>query len=507
MSRIRRDDPPAPRAGMRAATLLAVLAWWLLPAATPAHEGRIRFGIAQAPITLDPRFATDATSERICRLLYRKLVDFDASYEPAPQLADWHQVSPTHYRFTLRPEGRVFHDGSRLTAADVKATYDYILEAANASPHRGSLAVIARIEAPDDDHLDFFLARPDTLLPGRLTVGIMPQRSIRRAPIVDPVPVGSGPLRFLAWPDESRLVLDRMADGTRIEFLTVPNPTVRGLKLVRGEIDLLQGDMPPELLGWLARQRSLQVRRVRGDSIVYVGFSAQDALTGQRAVREAIAHAIDREGIIRDLFQGSAQSAESVLLPVHWAGAFDLPAFTHDPAHARALLRMLGFGPDNPLRIVYKTSSDPFRIRLATIIQSQLKEVGIDVDLRSYDWGTFYGDIRAGRFQMYTLSWVGLKLPDIFRYAFHSGSVPPAGANRGRFREAHVDGLIEQAEAASMHEDQARLYRAVQAVLRRELPYFPLWREDVTAVMGRDLRGYVPAADGNYDGLMTARWP
>jgi peptide/nickel transport system substrate-binding protein len=82
-------------------------------------------------------------------------------------------------------------------------------------------------------------------------------------------------------------------------------------------------------------------------------------------------------------------------------------------------------------RIVYTTSTDPFRLRLATIIQHQLSAAGFEVELRSYDWGTFYGDIRAGRFQMYSLMWVGIKLPEIFRYAFHSESRPPVGANRG----------------------------------------------------------------------------
>ncbi len=487
--------------------LLCVALFSLGPVAAPAQAPPIRFGIAQAPITLDPRFATDAAAERICRLLYRKLVDFDEHYLPVPQLARWEEIAPTHYRFTLGGDGRVFHDGSRLTAADVKATYDFILNPANASPHRGSLSVISRIEVADDDHLEFFLDRPDRLFPGRLTAGILPRRSHEAGATGRAQPIGSGPVRFRAWPDESRLVLERVVDGARIEFLTVPNATVRALKLVRGEIDLLQGDMPPELTGWLARQRGVKSQRVRGDSVVYVGFNTRDPLTGQRTVREAIAHAIDREAIIRHLFNDSAVSTESVLPAAHWAGAPDLPAFRHDPARARELLGTLGYGPESPLRILYKTSSDPFRIRLATIIQNQLKEVGIDADLRSYDWGTFYGDVRAGRFQMYTLSWVGLKLPDIFRYAFHSASVPPTGANRGRFSEARVDALIEQADAASLAADQAMLYRAVQSALHDQLPSFPLWREDVTAVMRRDLRGYVPTADGNYDALMTARWP
>ena len=151
---------------------------------------------------------------------------------------------------------------------------------------------------------------------------------------------------------------------------------------------------------------------------------------------------------------------------------------------------------------MYKTSSDPFRIRLATIIQSQLGEVGIEVDLRSYDWGTFYGDIKAGRFQMYSLAWVGIKSPDIFRHAFHSESFPPKGANRGRYRDPVADRLIERAAGLTPVRAQAPAYRELQVRLLEQLPYVPLWYEDHVLVSRSALQGYALAVDGNYDGLL-----
>ena len=145
------------------------------------------------------------------------------------------------------------------------------------------------------------------------------------------------------------------------------------------------------------------------------------------------------------------------------------------------------------------------RVRLATIIQFQLKQVGIDIDLNSYDWGTFYGDIKAGRFQMYSLSWVGLKMPDIFRNVFHSESVPPAGANRGRFVDVNVDALIHQAASLEDLDEQATIYVQLQEVLHEQLPYIPLWYEDNILVKRKNIEGYTLAVDGNYDGLITVR--
>jgi peptide/nickel transport system substrate-binding protein len=465
----------------------------------PSHAA-LRFGLASAPVTLDPRFATDAASARIDRLLYRRLVDFDAHFQPVPDLASWQVLAPDHYRFTLGKDGRHFHDGSRLTAADVKATYDFILDPAHASPHRATLAVIRRIAVVDDDTVDFYLKAPDPLFPGRLVIGILPAAQIAAGRAFNHDPLGSGPFRFVAWPEPGRLELQRLRDGQVFQFLTVRDPTVRLLKLQRGELDMVQNDLPPEMIRYAERRPELQVVRGRGTNFTYLGFNMQDPVTGQQAVREAIAYALDRKAIIRYVLDGAARPASALLPPDHWAGDPGLPQYPYDPAKARALLKAAGYG-DRVLHIVYKTSNDPFRVRLATVIQQQLGAVGIDVDLRSYDWGTFYGDIKAGRFQMYSLSWVGIKMPDIFRYAFYSDEVPPVGANRGHFVSPVADHLIDAAQSVTDPAQQADYYRQLQRYLWEQLPYVPLWYEDHVFVARRGISGYTLARDGSYDGL------
>ncbi len=484
-----------------------MLAALLLSGCTRAPDDTLRFGLASAPVTLDPRFATDATSTRINRLLYARLVDFDERLMPVPALADWQRLSPTHYRFRLGDTGREFHDGSRLTARDVKATYDFILDPANASPHRASLTLIERIEVIDGDTLDFHLSRADVLFPAYLVIGILPVRAMAAGHAFSRDPLGSGPFRFQAWPDDGHLQLVRLHDGQALTFLRVSDPTVRVLKLLRGEVDLLQNDLSPELVHYLQNkeEEGITVRRARGSNFTYLGFNLDDPQLADPAVRRAIAQAIDRETIVHYLMDGSARLASALLPPDHWAGNADLPLIAYDPESARTLLHTAGFTPDNPLRLSYKTSTDQFRVRLATVLQSQLREVGIEVDLRSYDWGTFYGDIKAGNFQMFSLSWVGIKTPDIFRYVFHSDAVPPNGANRGRFRDAQTDALIELAAAAPTLEEQAVLYRRLQARLLELLPYVPLWYEDHVFAAREGIAGYALSLDGNYDGLVSVR--
>ena len=115
-----------------------------LSACSESEPQAYRFGLKSTPITLDPRFATDAASTRVNRLLYRQLVDFDEQFKPLPSLAGWSQLSPQHYRFVLGDSGRVFSDGTRLNAEDVAATYEFILEESNGSPHRGTIKHIER---------------------------------------------------------------------------------------------------------------------------------------------------------------------------------------------------------------------------------------------------------------------------------------------------------------------------------------------------------------------------
>ena len=465
----------------------------------------IRFGLSTAPVTLDPRFATDAVSHRINRLIYQRLVDFDEHYHMVPELAEWIQLEPTHYRFTLKPGERRFHNGEILTASDVRATYNSVLDAGNISPHRATLVNIDHIEVVDDDTVDFYLKNTDPLFPGRLVIGILPERLILSRHPFQQLPVGSGALRFSSWPVEDTLILQRTTDKQLIEFITVKDSTVRVLKLLRGEIDLIQGDLPFELMDWLRKDENVAIETGPGNVFTYIGFNMQDPVLAQLKIRQAIAYAIDRDAIIQYVLGEAAHKAGTMLPPGHWSGHTNLHGYEYNPEKAAELLAQSGYGQDSPLKLSYKTSNNPLRVRIATIIQYQLKQAGIDVNVQSYDWGTFYGDIKDGRFQMYSLSWVGLKMPDIFRYVFHSTSVPPDGANRGRYVDPMVDSLIETAEKKTNLEEQAAIYKELQSYLHQQLPYVPLWYEDNILVRQKDIGGYNLSADGNYDGLLTVK--
>ena len=476
----------------------------LLLACSPKDNDSIRFALQSMPVTLDPRFSTDAAGSRINRLLYQRLVGFDDNFQAIPELAEWQQLDSQHYRFVLIEADRQFHhDGHQLNTHDVTATFEYIKDPANVSPHQTTLAVISRIEIIDEKTLDFYLSEPDVLFPTRLDIAILPANLIALDHNFHDNPIGSGEFKFVRKPSPTRLQLQRLSDKQYFEFTHVPNPTTRVLKLVNDEIDMMQNDISPELVTYLDKHKGINVERSRGSNFTYIGFNLQSNTLSNLLVRQALAYGLNKAEIIKFLFQGSARPANTILTDDHWAGNSALRDYEYNPELARKLLNDAGYDDTRPLELSYKTSSDPFRIRLATVIQSQLEAIGVLVDIRSYDWGTFYGDIKLGRFQLYSLSWVGTKSPDIFRHVFHSSAVPPKGANRGRYINHQVDNLIEAAALESDAAAQAQFYQQIQSIIHDDLPYIPLWYEDHVYLSRDTISGYSMSVDGSYDGLKT----
>jgi peptide/nickel transport system substrate-binding protein len=444
----------------------------------------IRFAVAQAPINLDPRYATDAASVRVNRLLYESLIDFDATFKPIPNLATWQILSSTHYRFSLKTTHH-FHDGSTLTARDIAATYQSLLSLKDA-PHTVEFSHIKAIQVLDENTVDFVLAIPDDFFVEKLVMGILPAKYIAQHHAFNRAPIGSGPLKFVSW--QHQLLLERVNDAQKISIMEVKDPTVRVLKLIRSEVDVLQGDLPPELLRYLTKQKGVRLQSAKGTNFSYLGLNFQDPHLSQLNVRKAIAHAIDIEAILKKALVPQSRVASVILPPEHYANRQTLKPYTYNPQLAKSLLQEENI--PLPLKLVYKTSTDPQRVRFATIMQAQLAEAGIALEIKSLDWGTFFEDVKAGQFQLYGLTWVGINTPDIYAKAFGSDNIPPTGFNRGHFSDSHLDALL-----ASHDWPQATQY------LYDALPVIPLWYEGQFVAMRDAFDNYQLKSDGAWDGL------
>ena len=482
------------------------------------ESGDLVVGIEANPTQLDPRLSQDAVSSQVQRFIFNRLIARDQEGRLVPELASsWERPTPLVHRFELR-RGVRFHDGAPLTSADVKYTFDSIRDPALASPKAAGLEELARIETPTPHSVVFHLREPSASFAESLMVGILPESARGAGRRFAQRPVGTGPFEFAEFAPDDRVTLRAFAGHfggrpafERLVFRILPEETIRVLELESGGVDFLQNSFSPDLLPRLLKNERLRVRRRLGTNFSYIGFNLSDPILSRLKVRRAIAHAIDRAPIVRFILKGIAREADSLLPPTHWAHEKGLPRYAHRPALARKLLDEAGFpDPDGPgprprFTLIYKTSQNELRRRVAAVLAHQLAAVGIEMKIRSYEWGTFFGDVRSGNFQLYSLTWVGISDPDIYRHIFHSRFTPPAGLNRGGYANARVDALLEAARADVRADARARMYGEAQRILGAELPYVNLWHSVNVAAFDRRISGYRVFPDEDLISLARVR--
>ena len=471
--------------------------------------------IESSPTNLDPRVGQDAYSERIDNLMFDDLLSRGDDLDVAPGLAErWEIPDPLTCVFHLH-HGAKFHDGRPLTSRDVKWTFDSLLQGRVRSTKAASYRFVDHIDAPDDFTVVFHLKEPDTPLLWSLSdgaVGIVPWGS---GDEMTRHPIGSGPFRFVSAEADKEVIIERNDDYwgekahlARVRFVVVPDATTQALELRKGSADvIINGSFPPDTVLTLERERSLAVESAPGTRLAYLAFNLRDPILKDVRVRQAIAYALDRRPMIEYLWRGLAQPARSVLPPQSWAYDGNVPTYDHDPDRARRLLDAAGYPAVNGVRfhITMKTSTDENTRLMVAVIQQQLREVGIVLDIRSFEFGTFFSDVTHGLFQLYGLRWIGgNEDPDIFELAFHSARFPPNGGNRGYYSNPKVDGLIDHGRREVDPKVRKPIYAELQRILAEELPYIDLWYLDNVLVHNKRVMNLKLNPAGNYDFLRTA---
>jgi len=516
----RRRGSSGQGAGRRFCCLLLPASCFLLGAAAlltgcskPAPDTLVMI-IESSPANLDPRVGTDAQSERIDALLFDGLVNRDEHFNLVPGLAErWEIPDPLTYVFYLR-RGVRFSDGRPLTARDVKWTFDSILTGAVLTPKAGSYRLIDHIDASDDATVIFHLKEPYSPLLWNLSnpaIGIVPAGS---GADFNQHLIGSGPFRLRRLAQDKEVVVERNPTywGTpprveRVRFAVVPDTTTRALELRKGSADLEINALTADMVVTIEKQRQLDVRRSPGTTYAYLAFNLRDPTLKEVRVRQAIAYAIDRRPMIHYLWRDMARPAASVLPPESWAYDADVRSYPHDPARARQLLDAAGYPERNGVRfhLTMKTSTEESTRLMAAVLQQQLREVGIVLDIRTFEFATFYSDVQKGAFQLFSLRWVGgNEDPDIFEHVFSSNSFPPKRGNRGYYSNPRVDELIDDARRTVDRERRKRDYGEIQRLVAEDLPYVNLWYFDNVLVHSARVRNLEVSSSGNYDFLKTA---
>ncbi|HVH88954.1 MAG TPA: ABC transporter substrate-binding protein [Terriglobales bacterium] len=471
--------------------------------------------IESSPANLDPRIGTDAFSERIDELLFDSLVRKDEHFALHPWVAQsWEIRDPLTYVFHLRTGVR-FHDGTPLTAKDVKWSIDSMINGSVISSKTATYQHIAGIEAADDHTVIFHMKEPDSGLMWNLSdgaMGIVPYGSDKTFNLH---PIGSGPFKFVRNVQDNEVIVVRNDDYwaekpkvERVRFAVVPDETTRALELRKGSADIQINSLSADMVLSLRNDSDLRIEQAPGTPVQYLGFNLRDPVLSDVRVRQAVAYAIDVEPIIHYLWRDTVRAASSVLPPQHWAYDTNLQPYPHNPHKARELLKQAGYSdePGKRLHLIMKTSDQETSRLLAVIVQEQLHDVGIDLELRTFEFATFYSDVVKGAFQIYTLRWVGgsNQDPEIFEYIYDTKSFAPRRANRSYYSNPKVDSLIEQGRSELDENRRKQIYAQIQQQTLHDLPTLNLWYFDNVIVHTARVKNIHPEPAGNYDFLRDA---
>ncbi len=463
--------------------------------------------------SLDPREAVDANSQYLENLVHCSLIDFDANGNLRPYLAKQLPIwkSATELEIEMRKDAK-FSDGSPVQADDVRATYES-LQKNRGFARSGAFQDLISVKAVGPHKLTMQLQQADASFISNLVIGILPKdasKSKSLAPKVSscgPFQMKGTAINTISLQRNPHYSLGPKPKIAEIEIKVVKSEKTRFAKLRAGEIDLAQNNISRDLIPQIEqRYPKLKVLKRSALKTTYLGFNMKDPIVNKVEVRQAIAHAINKKAIIEHLLNGLAEPAITLLPPQSAFRSDALTVYDYNPNKAKQLLDQAGLVQKGKFRfeLSYKTTIDATRIIIAKAIASQLKAVGIKVKVEPMEWGRFKSDVEQGRVQMWSLSWVGFKDPDIYRYAFSSELMPPNGGNRGRFKNAELDRLLEEGRQTTAPDKRQQIYARVQQLVNQQLPYVFLWHEQNFAVINKDIEGFKLFADGRLFSLTQA---
>ncbi|HYE77112.1 MAG TPA: peptide-binding protein [bacterium] len=465
----------------------------------PHGENRMMIGSIGQPSNLNPILAQDTASSDIVYFVFARLIDIDHNWEPVPQLAEGFTISPDGlvYTYYMR-EGATFSDGNPITAHDVEFTYSSINNPDVNSPRKGDFGDLDRVEVIDDYTVAFHLKQVYSPFDKQPTYGIMPRDAFNLPENRDMNtadfnlnPIGGGPYVFEKSEGEDYYLranpdfYGRKAPIDQIIFKRTPGLELEQKMLERNEIDLgavLIADLDK------VQKEHPEIREFRtayGLSYSYMGFNHKSAFFNDLKVRQAIAHAVNRQNLVDQVILGHGSICNANIPPMSPYFKGDVPTYEYNPTKAKDLLTQAGWADSDGDGILDKggrkfsfelltNEGNNYRKKTAELIQADLKAVGIEAKPRIIEWSSFINQfIHEHNFEAFILGWSLSVDPDDYTI-FHSTQYEE-GLNYGFYANPTVDQLLEEGRRTVGRENRIPIYHRIQEELAKDLPYLFLY--------------------------------
>ncbi len=428
--------------------------------------------------TLDPQKATDSVSRSIIKLINQTLVYIDNEGNIVPELAqEITKVSPKETLIKIKNDIK-FSNGETLTIDDVL----FSLERAKASPKMSQdLYMIESFEKVDDRTLKINTLYDAGNLLHKLASGgvaIINKKAFEKD---ENNIVGTGMFKLKEWVAGEKLVLERNQffkdSKSNIDTLVVkfvPEANSRMIMLETGEIDLAR-DLLPLDFQKISEDTKFTTVEVETPSNMFLGFDLRNELLADKRVRQAIAYAINNEDLVKTVFNGSASVATSPVPKITTGHNENSNNYPQDIEKAKQLLAEAGY--PNGFNIELFVSEDNQRIDMAVIIQDNLKKIGINAEIKTFQWAAYVSTIENPNIikPLFIMSWnISNDDPDEVLYPLYHSSQIDAHTNVVFYKNEKFDNLISEARETTHKEKRMKLYEEAQDIIQEDLPHYTL---------------------------------
>jgi len=507
------------------------------PSASPRKGGTVTWGQWDKIDVIDPALTTGAASGEIAQNVLDTLITMDADQKFYPGLASKWTIedSSKKFTFTLR-DGVKFHDGSMLTSAAVKGSFDRILDPKTKAGAVVSLVgPIDKITTPDERTVVFTFKQPYPafmLQIWRYFFGVLSSKYLAtlKSGDVAAEPVGSGPFKLAGRSPDGVVTLEAFPDYAwgadifknraapyleRLKFRAITEPSTRVATLESGE-NLLIDEIPEADYARLrGDDRFRFVLSPRASHTLGFSMNVTKPPTDDHAVREAVSWAVDRKTIVEKVFFGVHHATVGPLSEGVWARDESIEKmFAFDPTRAKKILDdagwKLGSGPirqksGQNLEILLVTFRSPWT-EIAQALQSQLRDVGIDLKIQPLERGPYLDLVRSYKHNMAATSSTSIDPDGILRVCYHSSN-RGSGSNFSNLADPAVDALLVKGQSQELNTQERRqTYLDAQKRVMEILPFVGVMSQVRVEAMSNKVHDFKPGPDGLTGTPMNDAW-
>lgn len=489
--------------------------------ARPEQGGRIIMATIGEPSNLITPLSTDSASHEVSSLLYVSPLRYDKDIKIEPYAAESFEIleGGRHFKFKLRENIRWF-DGKPLTADDVEFTYKMMIDPKTPTAYAGDFLAIKEFRKTGPYTFEVFYEKPFARAVSTWASDILPRHALEGEDLANTKyarqPLGAGPYKLKEWVENQRVILEANPDYfegrpyiDEVVYRSVPDQTTQFMELKAGNLDYI-GLTPPQYLfltngpRWEAGWRKY---KYLASGYTYMAYNLEHPLFKERKARQALAHAVNKQEIIKGALLGLGVPTTGHFKPDSWAYNHALKPYEYDPGKALMMLGELGWRREKPTGPLMKDGR-PFaftvitnqgneqRIKTCAILQEQLARIGIQMKVRTLEWATFIKEfVDQRRFEAVVLAWSIPQDPDAYD-VWHSSKAARPGLNFVGYSNPEADALLEEGRNLVDPALRKPIYDRFQEIIHEDQPYCFLYTPYALPILTARVHGVEPAPAG-----------